>query len=153
MTTYDPGQVEFTQDEKRAILKNDARVREQGKERGSTFAQFAESEATEIHGRFAGREKSVVVGSQPNAGAVYPAGPTWSQDVAPPEPPLGVDVNAVDAVGTFSEVQQSLERLGAADLLPGQPNEGEGRSDNRELDAVVVERPRRTKSNKRRRSR
>lgn len=132
------------QQERRETLENDKRLREQGKERGSTFAQFAESEATEIHGRFAGREKSVVVGSTANPGAAYPQGPVWSSGDQELEPPLGQDVNAMVPTGEAHEVAASIERSGEASLGSGPPD-GEGCS----VAPPASMRPRRSRSKKR----
>jgi hypothetical protein len=92
------------------------------RERGSTFMEHTHDESG---GRFAKQIPQTVVGSTPSAAALYPAGPTWSQDVAPIEPPLGTSVEDHEAVGTYQEIEASIDRLGATDLLPGPPDGGD----------------------------
>ena len=71
---------------RRRVLQNDRRVREQG----STFSQFAQSEASEIGGRFAANERATVVGADPVPG--YPAA-FQQRDPVPDEPPLGYRIH------------------------------------------------------------
>jgi hypothetical protein len=96
MTIPDPhaNQVELTQDEKRSVLENDRKVREQG----VTFKNFADAaignEATRSGGRFAKLDVAPVVKPLP------PNSP-WSsqQPRLPDEAPLGFDINAVPDLG------------------------------------------------------
>jgi hypothetical protein len=102
--TNHPGQQfrnNATMAEKEAVLRNDKR-------NATTLNQFATSEAREIEGRFAAREKATVVGTTEHPGLTYGWGPNWSHDPVPPEPPLGVDVHAHEPVGEFFEVEKSL---------------------------------------------
>jgi hypothetical protein len=46
----------------------------------------------------------------------YAAGSNWTRDPVPDEPPLGVDVNAMEPVGEPHEVQASMKRKSAIDL-------------------------------------
>jgi len=83
-----------SQSERERILRND------------TFQSRAQAEADEIRGRFSQIEKSNVVGATPTP--PYPAGPNWSVDPVPPEPPLGVPIDTHEPVGEFREVEASL---------------------------------------------
>lgn len=133
------------QQERRETLENDRRVREQQHgmtEPKTTFSTFAEAFATEDRqGRFRGQPSQYIVGSEPIVR--YPELPETSpfhHDPVGQEPPLNFqETSALEPVGTFPEVQQSLEKLGVAEPPPGPP-EGEVRSGNRELDTAVVER-------------
>jgi hypothetical protein len=92
----DPGQQfrnDASQKEREQILRNDQRVRS-----GSTFLDHTHSEEG---GRFA--KPTNVIGSTPTP--TYPAGPNWSVDPTGVEPPLGIDVNAVEAVGEKFEIE------------------------------------------------
>ena len=90
---------------RRETLKNDQRVRDQG----TTFHQAAISEANENRGRFAATNKETVVGSMPVVN--YPAAPNWAPDPVPPEPPLNVDIDAQEPVGTEAEIAASIAKL------------------------------------------
>jgi hypothetical protein len=48
-----------------------------------------------------------VIGSTPIP--QYPAGPAWTQQDQSVEPPLGVEIDAQEAVGTAQEIQASLD--------------------------------------------
>jgi hypothetical protein len=88
-----------TQREREEVLRND---------RANTYAGRAQAEADEIQGRFSQREKATVIG----IGAIeYPQLPenSWTNDPVPPEEPLGIDVNYVEAVGEKFEVDASLD--------------------------------------------
>jgi hypothetical protein len=92
---------ESSQSERRAILRNEREV--------GTYQQFASSEAGAIGGRFAAEAKTRVTGTTPVP--QYPAlsaNSPWHHDPVPPEEPLGVDINAVEAVGTHAEIEKSL---------------------------------------------
>src|SRR5262245_47377498 len=95
---------ESSQGERRAVAENDRRVR-----RGGTYHEFAASEAGAIGGRFAAEARTHVVGSSSFA---YPRQPgsAWGNQgaVVPPEEPLGVDINALEPLGTAAEIEQSL---------------------------------------------
>jgi hypothetical protein len=65
-----------------------------------------------MQGRFS--KPSEVVGA--TGAPEYPAAAAWTQDHLPPEPPLGLDVSAVEPVGEPHEVQASVRRAGAASL-------------------------------------
>jgi hypothetical protein len=88
-------------DERKSILENDLRLRNQG----TTFSQFAESDAATSLGRFNAISNPTVVGS----GAVpnYPAGPAWCAADQEVEPPLGVDVNSLEPTGEIAELKAS----------------------------------------------
>jgi hypothetical protein len=112
-----------SQRERAAALRNDQRVRnDQRNKDASTFSQFGESEAREIEGRFAAREKANVVGTTEYPGLTYGWGPNWSHDPVPPEPPLGFSVEDHEPVGEKFEVEASLggEPTTEANPLPDQ---------------------------------
>jgi hypothetical protein len=77
--------------ERRETLENDLRVL---RERGSTFHQHAQSQASDLaQGRFAATGAPRVVGSTPDASAQYPAAAPSHQVTLPPEQPLGYSVD------------------------------------------------------------
>jgi hypothetical protein len=95
---------------------------------GSTFSRFAISDADIIvGGRFAGQTPQHVVGSTPTP--QYPAGPNWSQDRLPDEPPLGEALGGPpEPIGTPTEIANSLRDVsfdaefsptGSEQALPG----------------------------------
>jgi hypothetical protein len=87
------------QKERAAILKNDA----------ATLHQFAQSEASEIGGRFA---KPQTVNASEQA-VHYPRLPTsspWSNPIEAVEPPLGFSVDETPIVGEAFEVEASLNQ-------------------------------------------
>jgi hypothetical protein len=99
---------ESSQREKRETLENDQRVRNGS---GSTYFGFAESEASAIGGRFAVESKQRVIGS---SGVEYPALPAnspWHCDPVPPEPSLGMPIDAMEPVGTHVEIEKSLREM------------------------------------------
>ena len=92
-----------------AQIKRDERMNERRRERGSTFLDYAKAQADdERGGRFAKQQQ------QPTLGAAPPprinAGPWALPDPVGTEPSLNIDVNAVDPVGEFHEVQRSIEQ-------------------------------------------
>jgi hypothetical protein len=101
-TTHRPYHQNADQREREQILRNDLRA--------NTFAGRAQAEADDVRGRWAQINKSDVVGATPTP--QYPAGPNWSVDPTGVEPPLGFDVNQIEAVGEYREVQASIEKLG-----------------------------------------
>lgn len=111
---------EFSQDEKREVLKNDLNVlKRQQAQQASTLSQFAASEVAENRGRYTTIEKASVVGvSPPN----YPKGPDWAVDPVPTEPSLGVDINEMQTCGEAFEVARSVaaQELPSGDLEPGE---------------------------------
>ena len=93
MTAY---QNKSSQAEREQVLRNDARVRS-----GSTFLDHTHSEEG---GRFA--KPQTIIGS--DAVVQYPmAAPNWSVDPVGTEPPLGFDVNQIEAVGEKFEIEAS----------------------------------------------
>jgi hypothetical protein len=95
-------------EEKAEILRND--------QRANTFAGRAIAEADDVRGRWAEINKSNVVGSQ--QAVHYPRLPenSWTIDPTGVEPPLGLDVNAVEPCGEKFEI----EELGGATTDFGQ---------------------------------
>jgi hypothetical protein len=94
-----------TQAERAEALQNDKAV-----QRANTFAGRAQAEADDVRGRWAEINKSNVVGATPTP--QYSAGPNWSVDPTGIEPPLNIDVNAVEPCGEKFEVEASLEAIG-----------------------------------------
>jgi hypothetical protein len=92
---------------------NQAEQKERKALAGSTTATTYHSRAMvdfELDGT-AGRfgKPSVVSGAQP--GVNYPRLPSsspWHSDIVPPEESLGFDINAMEAVGTPTEIEASL---------------------------------------------
>jgi hypothetical protein len=119
---------ESSQAERRAVAANDRRVH-----KGGTYHQFAASEAGAVGGRFAAESKQRVVGSGPVAYPQLPETSPWHNDPVPAEEPLGVDINMVEAVGTYAEIEKSLaesqsgEGINQASPPNGLPND-EGRA-------------------------
>ena len=80
--------------ERRATLENDRRVREQQQAQGGTFYQHGLAQADEINqGRFAAVGAPTVVGSKPNPSTQYPAASAAHQTELPPEQPLGFAID------------------------------------------------------------
>jgi hypothetical protein len=105
MTTYHQDE----QAERREVLENEKRLREQG----STFAQFAASEADTPRGRFAAHERATVIGSEPIVRyPQLPASSPWAgPDPVPTEAPLNLDVNAMEPCGEPHELKASAPTL------------------------------------------
>jgi hypothetical protein len=88
-----------TQAERAETLQNDKAV-----QRANTFAGRAIAEADDVRGRWAEINKSNVVGATPTV--QYPmAAPNWSVDPTGIEPPLNIDVNAVEPCGEKFEIE------------------------------------------------
>ena len=93
---------------RRATLRNDRLVRDQV---GMLYGH-AISEANEGAGRFTAQSR---VGA--TAAPAPVAAPNWAHDPSGPEPPLGVDINALEPTGTPTEIAQSL--IDNSELEPG----------------------------------
>jgi hypothetical protein len=95
-----------SQAERAETLENDRRVQR------DTFHTRANAELDlENSGRFS--KPHAVIGLD---SVEYPTLPenSWTNDPTPTEPPLGIDVNAMEPVGESFEVAASLEALGDA---------------------------------------
>jgi hypothetical protein len=120
-------------------LANDARVRQQQREQGSTFHQHALADADIPRGRYTSHERSSVVGSTP--GPDYPAGSAWCADPGSQllEPPLGLDnpalsstvdssvgatPNPVSAVAPLNRSEGPEQRGAGLGLLSGDQTPG-----------------------------
>jgi hypothetical protein len=91
---------------RRETLENDKKVREQG----TTFHQFAESEANEPRGRWAATNEATVIGEVPIP--PYTAGANWCSDPCGDEPPLGYAIDEqLEPVGTPQEIEASIKKL------------------------------------------
>jgi hypothetical protein len=106
--TRQPFNNSATQAEKKQVLRDTMHTR--------AMAEFSLEHA----GRHA-KQNTVIGTGAPN----YPAGPAWSVDPTGVEPPLGVDVNAVEPCGESFEVARSLGAPALADL-PSAPSSAEG---------------------------
>jgi hypothetical protein len=98
---------QIDQAERKAFLRNDARVREQQREReqqGTTFHQFAQADVTIPRNRFDQVNAATVIGSKARIAAAYPAASAAHQTELPPEEPLGYCVSAL----TPHELEPSL---------------------------------------------
>jgi len=84
------------QAERRRVLANDAGVRQQQREQGSTFHQHAQADADTPRGRFAQVTTATVIGSKADAASAYPAASSSWQIQLPDEPPLGLDNPALE---------------------------------------------------------
>jgi hypothetical protein len=103
------------QSERREVLENDKRVREQG----STFLAHTHNGAG---GRFAAISSPTVIGAE--ATPKYPQGPAWCADQTGIEPPLNIDVNAIEPCGEPHEIRASIASLEPC-LSPAQGNSGD----------------------------
>jgi hypothetical protein len=111
------------QKDRRETLEHDKRLRDQ--QRGATYSTFAEAFADEERG---GRFKAVNQTIHTAATPVYPEQPPTSpfhHDPVGQEPRLGYSVEDHEPVGTYSEIQASLEKLGETDVPCGLPDSGE----------------------------
>ena len=102
-----------SQAERRRVLAND-------RQQTSTFLDHVEPSAG---GRFAqlAESKSIISGAGPSMH--YPAGPEWTSNGAGVgvEPPLGFDVNAMEAVVTAAEIEASLAEAAAPTSAAASP--------------------------------
>jgi hypothetical protein len=88
------------QAERREVLKNN---------NATTYHAMANLD-TSLGGRFG--KADIVTGDE--ASPQYPRLPAsspWAGDPVPPEEPLGLDVNAMEPVGTPTEIERSLASL------------------------------------------
>jgi len=96
---------QIDQAERRAVMRNEQRVREQGRvfapdqslpREATTFHQFAQADADTPHGRFTAHERSSVTGA--TSAPSYPPGPAWCADPGSQllEPPLGLENPALE---------------------------------------------------------
>jgi hypothetical protein len=107
--------------ERRATLENDRRVREQ-QSQGTTMFQHAQAHAGELSGgRFAAIGAPRVVGSTPNPSAQYPAASAAHQTELPPEPALGYPID--QPTSEPSAGLSAVEQLGGAAAAPSAPPE------------------------------
>jgi hypothetical protein len=90
-----------SQAERRRILDNDRKA--------STYSRIAQSEAEDLAGgRYAAMGKPSVTGTTPAIRyPVQPPNSPWASDLLGPEPPLGIDINAMQPVGEPHEVKAS----------------------------------------------
>jgi hypothetical protein len=115
--------------EREAVQRQDADVRRQQQESGSTLHGFAVAEAAQPRGRFTEVTASQVVGAQPIP--VYPAAATpWAgPDPSGQEPALGLSVNEMTPCGEAHEVKASIAELPdpASEVAPPDPLDVERR--------------------------
>jgi hypothetical protein len=90
--------------ERRRVLANDARVREQQREQGSTYLDQYHSD---LGGRYVQIQPENVIGS--TAIPQYPQASTpFQRDPVPPENPLGYRIDELER-GSFSPAQKAPE--------------------------------------------
>ena len=120
MTRRETVHSELSESEKRAALANDRRVH-----KGGSYHDFATSDASAVAGRYATEGRQRVVGSASFRYPELPETSPWHNDPVPAEEPLGVDINAVEAVGTHAEIEKSLaESKGGEGINPSLPPNG-----------------------------
>jgi hypothetical protein len=81
------------QAERRRVLAQDASVRQQQREQGASFHQFAEADAAIPLGRFTQDNAATVIGS--TALPQYPAAAAHQHDPVPIKPPTGYRIDAM----------------------------------------------------------
>ena len=101
--------------ERRAVLENDKRSREQG----STFLAHTHND---VGGRFTAHERSTVIGSTPTPASAYPAGPNWTCDPVGPEMPLGYSIEDHEPVGQPHELRANVRPLEQPQAQGNSPN-------------------------------
>jgi hypothetical protein len=97
---------QIDQAERRAVMRNEQRVKEQEQSRvfadqslpnkASTLHQHAVADADIPRGRFSAVEASYVVGSKPDVACAYPATSSAHQTALPPEQPLGYAIDELE---------------------------------------------------------
>jgi hypothetical protein len=90
MTTYDPED----HAERRRVLANDARVRDQS--RNGDTSSYLNHYSPEMGGRFSNVGAATVVGTTPNPYPPLPENSPWRRDPVPDEPPLGYRIDSLD---------------------------------------------------------
>jgi hypothetical protein len=111
-----------SQAERHETLRNDFK---------NTFLSHVH-DAEEMGGRYKSVHTQTVVGSQEQI--QYPRGPSWSEESAGVEPPLGYSVNDSEPCGEAHEVAESLKSAG-----PISPADCEGPGGDHGSDPAVVE--------------
>ena len=84
-------------------------------ERNNYFAR-AQAEADLARGRFAKIEASIVTGVP--AIPTQPASSPWHHDPVPIEPPLGINIDAMEPTGTAQEIERSIHNLSEPPVAP-----------------------------------
>jgi hypothetical protein len=83
-----------SQAEKRRVLINDARVREQS--RNGDTSSYIDHYSPEMGGRFSHQGAATVIGQSPVPAYPSASSPWCGPDLVGDEPPLGFDVNALE---------------------------------------------------------
>jgi hypothetical protein len=100
--------------EKLAALHNDSLRRREG-----TSSTLLDHVSNDSGGRYATLGKPAVIGTTPAANyPALPASSPWSHDGVGQEPPLGIEINAMEPVGEVFEVERSLAELAASNDAP-----------------------------------
>ena len=102
--------------ERKQVLRNDARVREQ---QGSTFHTFAQADA-DIPGRFSAVAHQIVVGADPFPN--YPAAAAHQRDPCGQEPPLGYAIDAMPELEPSMTRAQATGEPDPSSPLVGSPS-------------------------------
>jgi hypothetical protein len=95
-----------TQGERRTIVRAEVRAAKAERVHSSYFAHAVADADLAAGGRFV-KVNAVKVTGVPAVPAL-PASSPFASDPVPPEPQLGVDVNAMEPVGTEAEIAQSV---------------------------------------------
>jgi hypothetical protein len=93
---------------RKEVLRNDQLVREKAAGHGTYFSHAC-AEADAIGGRFSAVGKASVTGSSPTQ-TILPA-PSWAGQDVGVEPPFGVDIDWVEAVGSEKEIEEAARIL------------------------------------------
>jgi hypothetical protein len=94
------------QADRREVIENEKRLRSSSSDQGSTFLAHTHNDTG---GRFSAISNPTVIGTE--ATPKYPQGPAWCADPSGIEPPLGVDINAMEPVGEPHELKASIASL------------------------------------------
>jgi hypothetical protein len=100
----------LSQSEKRSVLRNDQRVREQS-QNGDT-SSYIDHYSPEMGGRYSSEGAATVVGMTPNPYPPMPENNPWRSDPVPNEPPLGYRIDALPELEP-STVDPVVEVTGA----------------------------------------
>lgn len=105
-------------------FNNDSTPAERIQVHKDTMHGRAIAEANEAGGRFKTVNETTVIGATSLNYPELPSNSPFHHDPVPIEPALGISVEDHQPVGTYSEVQQSLERLGMTGIGSSAPDGG-----------------------------
>jgi hypothetical protein len=85
----------------------------------SSYLDHAQASADDLAGGFAAASpQRTIIGSAPIAYPRQPQNSPWASDPLPPEPPLGIDINAMEPTGEVHE-QKASEAIAGDAAAPG----------------------------------